>query len=327
LTENVTEINTSTKISQAAKRVSFAGGLLFFILYVILPFIGSAYLVNLLLIFFIYVAYSEGWNIMSGLTGYVNFGYSIFSGVSGYASAILIIDLGIYWPIAWIAGAVFSIIVAFLLGGIMLRLRGSYFAIGMLALLLGVKLLFASKYLAPVTRGGYGFPFIEPVSQTTMYYAAGIVTMFSIFIAYKIITSPFGTRLISIREDEEAAGSLGINATKEKISAFAISAFIGGIAGSIHVAFSNYLEPDTAFSTQWTILPIVMVLLGGQGTVWGPVIGAIILTFIEEIFWSYFPGSYMMIYALVMIFLVIWMPKGIIESLKDKEVLPRTRAI
>ena len=315
------------QISRVAKIWFYIVGAILFGWFIALPFIASAYMVSVIFMLFVYVAYAEGWNIMSGLTGYVNFGYSMFSGIAGYVSVILLIDHGVIWPIAWVLGGVGAAMVAFLLGGIMLRLRGSYFAIGMLALLLGIKLLAASKYLAPLTRGGYGFPFIEPVSTTTMYYAAGVVAFLSIFVCYKILTAPFGARLLAIREDEEAAGSLGINATKDKVIAFAISAFLGGVAGSIHVAFSNYMEPDTVFNTQWTVVPIVMVLLGGQGTVWGPVIGAIILTVVEELFWSHLPDAYMMAYALVMILLVLWMPKGIIESLKHGGILPKTRAI
>lgn len=318
---------TSIRISRTAKIWCYIIGIIFVGFFITLPFLGNAYYVSVMFMFFVYVAYAEGWNIMSGLTGYVNFGFSIFPGTAGYVSVILLMDYGVVWPIAWILGGISAAIIALLLGSIMLRLRGSYFAIGMLALLLGIKLLSASKYLSPYTRGGYGFPFIEPVSQNTMYYAAGIVAFFSIFLTYKILTTPFGTRLLSVREDEEAAGSLGINTTKDKTMAFIISAFIGGVAGSIHVAFSNYLEPDTAYSINWTIVPIVMVLLGGQGTVWGPVIGALILTFVEELFWSYIPGAYMMVYALMMIILVLWMPKGIVETLKNMSILPKTRAI
>jgi branched-chain amino acid transport system permease protein len=296
-------------------------------LYIALPFVVSAYLVSVIFMLFVYIAYAEGWNIMSGLTGYVNFGYSMFSGIAGYLSVILIIDLKIWWPVSWLLGGISASIAAIILGGVMLRLRGSYFAIGMLALLLGIKLLSASKYLAPITRGGYGFAFLEPVSMNIMYYSAGVVAFSSIFICHKIVNSSFGARLLAIREDEEAAGSLGINATIDKITAFAISAFVGGLMGTIHVAFSNYLEPDTAFNMQWTIVPIVMVLLGGPGTVWGPVVGAIILTFVEELFWAYFPGAYMMIYALVMAILVLCMPKGIVESLKSAGIFPKTRAI
>jgi branched-chain amino acid transport system permease protein len=210
---------------------------------------------------------------------------------------------------------------------VMLRLRGSYFAIGMLALLLGIQLLFTSKYLSPMTRGGYGFPFIQPMSFTAMYYSALVIALVSIFTTYKIITSRFGARLLAIREDEEAAESVGINATANKITAFCISAFFGGLMAGVHVAFQNYIEPHSAFNIQWTIVPIVMVLLGGPGSVWGPVIGAVILTFVEEFLWSYFTQAYMMIYGVVMVLLVLLMPGGIIEWLKSRGTLPKVRTI
>jgi branched-chain amino acid transport system permease protein len=280
-------------------------GILVLGLLVALPHIASAYAATVIFILFVYVGYAEGWNIMSGLTGYVNFGYSLFAGIAGLSASI----------------------VAFILGMVMLRLRGSYFAIGMLALLLGIQLLYTSKYLSPITRGGYGFPFIEPMSFTAMYYSAFVIALVSIFTTYKIITSGFGARLLAIREDEEAAGSVGINATANKITAFCISAFFGGLMASVHVAFQNYIEPHSAFNIQWTIVPIVMVLLGGPGSVWGPVIGAVILTFVEEFLWSYFTQAYMMIYGVVMVLLVLLMPGGIIEWLKSRGTLPKVRTI
>ena len=156
-----------------------------------------------------------------------------------------------------------------------------------------------------------------------MYYALGFLSLLCIFIAYKVITSTFGAKLIAIREDEEGVGSLGINATGNKIAAFASSAFLGGLISSGHIAFQNYIEPESAFNMHWTIVPIVMVLLGGPGSVSRPVIGAVILTFVEEFLWSHFTQAYMMIYGAVMILLVLVMPGGMIKSLKGRGTLPK----
>ena len=160
-----------------------------------------------------------------------------------------------------------------------------------------------------------------------MYYSAFFIALLSILTTYKILTSSFGARLLAIREDEEAVGSLGINAAINKITAFVISAVLGGLMSGVHVAFQNYIEPSSAFNIQWTIVPIVMVLLGGPGTIWGPVIGAVILTFVEEFLWSHFTQAYMMIYGGVMVLLVLLMPGGIIEWLKSRGNLPKIRAI
>jgi len=302
-------------------------GALIIIVFLLLPHVATAYVVTLFLIMFVYIGYATAWNLMSGLTGYVNFGFALFVGISSYTSVLLIEDMKMWWPAAWFLGGVSSAMIAAILGSFMLRLRGSYFAIGMLALLLGIKLLFTSKYLAPITRGGYGFPFIEPLSLNMMYYALCFLALVNIFISFKVIISNFGARLIAIREDEEGAGSIGINANKNKILAFTLSGFLSGLIASGHIAFQNYIEPESAFSGQWTIVPIVMVLLGGPGSVWGPVIGAVILTFVEEFLWSHFTQAYMMIYGMIMILLVMLMPGGIIEWLKSRGTLPKIRAI
>jgi branched-chain amino acid transport system permease protein len=276
---------------------------------------------------FVYIGYSIAWNIMSGLTGYVNFGFAAFVGVGSYASVLLITDLKMWWPLAWLCGGLASLLLAIILGSFMLKLRGSYFAIGMLSLLLGIKLLFSSKYLAFITRGGHGLSFIEPLDTKTMYYAIFVMTIISVIVSYKVITSKFGARLIAIREDEEGAASIGINTTKEKLFAFGLSAFLAGAIASGHIAYQNYIEPDSAFHGQWTIVPIVMVLLGGPGTVIGPIIGAIVLTLVEELLWSHFTQAYMIIYGIIMILLVMLMPGGVIEWLKGKDILPKHRGI
>ena len=323
----IKQVTSEKIVSSDKKSWPYAIALIPISFLIALPYISSPYVISVCFMLYVYTGYSVGWNIMSGLTGYVNFGYSLFIGIAAYTSVLLIIDLGVWWPIGWFLGGVSAAIVAIILGSFMLRLRGSYFAIGMLALLLGIKLLYSSKYLAPLTRGGSGFPFIEPLNLTTMYYALLFLTVLLVFISHKIITSNFGSKLIAIREDEEGAESIGINATSNKITAFALSAFFGGVISSGHIAFQNYIEPESAFNILLTIVPIVMVLLGGPGTIWGPVLGATILTFVEEFLWSYFITTYMMIYGIIMVLLVLLMPGGIIDWLKNRGTLPKTRAI
>lgn len=296
-------------------------------LFITLPHVASTYIVSLILLMFVYIGYAEAWNIMSGYTGYINFGYAVFAGTGSYTSVILIMDYGLWPPIGWLLGGVSASILAVIIGSFMLRLRGSYFAIGMLCLLLAAPVLVTTEWLKPITRGGYGFQFIQPVSTTTMYYAAGLAAAICIFVAYKIITSAFGARLLAIREDEEGAGSIGINATEDKIKNFAISAFFAGLTAGAHFAFQNYIEPHSAFALHLNIMPIVMVLLGGLGTVWGPVLGAVIMTFVEEFLWASFPELYYSIYGIIVVVLVLAMPGGIVAWLKSRGTLPRIRAI
>jgi branched-chain amino acid transport system permease protein len=302
-------------------------GLVFLGGFLLLPQVTSQYITAVFFTLFVYIGYAVAFNIFSGLTGYIVFGNAFFIGVGGYTSVLLVIDLGIWWPIAWLLAGVSTAVLALIVGIFMLRLKGSYFAIGTLALLLAGKLVMSSKYLTPVTRGGYGFAFIEPLNVITMYYALFVIALLTILISYKVITSNFGSKLIAIREDEDGACSIGINATANKIEGFVLSAFLTGVVASGHVAFQNYIDPEAAFNFQYNITPILMALLGGLGTFLGPIIGAIILTFVQEFFWSTFTEAYLMIYGLVMVFLVLLMPGGIIEWLKKRGAVPKTRAI
>jgi len=250
------------------------------------PFFATDYWITLLTLILIFAVYASGWNLFSGLTGYTNFGLAWFIGVSGYVSSLLIADYKWLWLFAWPAGALFTGLVSIGVGYILLRIKGVYFAISMVALAEGTRELFGTEYLTPITHGGKGLPFVAGIRLPTLYWSILLVAFFSMMICYKIFSSKFGLRLIAIREDEQAAETLGIHTTKDKIIAFILSAFLVGLAGSIHFTYQNYIDPTFAFNIHLTLTPIVMTLFGGVGTVFGPVIGATLFTLIHEILWA-----------------------------------------
>jgi len=198
------------------------------------PFVASDYWVTLLTLILIFTVYAAGWNLFSGLTGYTNFGLAWFIGVSGYVSSLLIADYGLYWLFAWPIGATFTSFVSIGVGYILLRIKGVYFAISMVALTEGTRELFGTEYLSPMTHGGKGVPFVAGISLSTLYWAILLLAVITLVLCYKITSSKFGLRLLAIREDEQAAETLGIHTTKDKIIAFVLSAFLVGLAGAIH---------------------------------------------------------------------------------------------
>lgn len=300
---------------------------LFFAFLIPLPLFVSDYWINLLILILVFSVYGAGWNLFSGLTGYTNFGLAWFIGVSGYVSSLLIADHGFLWLFAWPIGAVFTSIISIGIGHILLRIKGVYFAISMVALTEGTRELFGTEYLTPITHGGKGVPFVAGIRLPTLYCSILILTFITFIICYKIFSSKFGLRLIAIREDEQAAETLGINTTREKIIAFSLSAFLVGFAGAIHFTYQNYIDPPFAFSIHLTLTPIVMTLFGGVGTLFGPVIGATLFTFIHEILWAELTTLYMAIFGGILMALVLFFPQGFLGWMKERGILPRTRKI
>src|SRR4030042_841284 len=291
------------------------------------PFFATDYWITLLVLVLVFAVYSSGWNVFSGLTGYTNFGLAWSIGLSGYVSSLLIADYGVFWPLAWPLGALATSIVSIGVGYILLRIKGVYFAISMVALTEGTRELLGTEYLSPITHGGEGVPFVAGIKLPGLYWAILLVAFLTFLIAYKMTSSEFGLRLLSIREDEQAAETLGIHTTRDKITAFFISAFLVGLAGSIHFTYQNYIDPSFAFSIHLTLTPIVMTLFGGVGTVFGPAIGATLFTFIHEILWAELTILYMAIFGAILIALILFFPQGLLGWMKEKGILPRIRKI
>jgi len=285
---------------------------------------GNATLAYLILYF---IALASSWNILSGFTGYINFGHAAFIGIGMYATTISIADFSLWWPLAWVLGGLLSAIFACTLGFAVLRTKGPYFAITMLAVAEGVRILFGTKYLEPITRAGDGIAFSSGISFQTKYYGMLVVVALCVWVTYKISTSQFGLRLLAIREDEEAAESMGIHSTRLKILAFTISAFFAGLAGGVHATFLQYVDPFHTFDLRFTIIPIVMAVFGSVGTVLGPVIGGAILQVINDFIWSHFLQLNMAVFGVLLAVLVLFLPQGILEWMKERKWVEKTRKI
>jgi len=320
--ENVPIMGNSLKRNRVFVGIAFLMAFL-----ISIPFFASDYWMTLLVLILIYTVYASGWNLFSGLTGYTNFGLAWFIGVSGYVSSLLIADHKFFWLFAWPIGALFVGIVSIGVGYILLRIKGVYFAISMVALTEGTRELIGTEYLEPITHGGKGVPFVAGISLSALYWSVLLLALITVIICYKITSSKFGLRLMAIREDEQAAETMGIHTTRDKIIAFALSAFLTGLAGAIHFTYQNYIDPSFGFTIHLTLTPIVMTLFGGVGTVFGPAIGATLFTFIHEILWAELTILYMAIFGAILIALILFFPQGLLGWMKERGILPRIRKI
>lgn len=280
----------------------------------LVPLFASPYWVSLIMALCMYAILAITWNMVAGFTGYVSFGHVVFWGLGAYATAILILKVGLPWGVAWLLSGVVASCFAFVIGIPTLRLSGVYFAISMLALSEAVKV--AVAYLRGLTGGGGGI-YLPPVIGLNTAY----LLMWAVFSVVYLMTSfllrtPFGRFLLAVREDEVAAQSLGINTASIRIGIFTLSSFFAALAGGVYILNTCFIDPKTGFDVSLTIKAILMAVLGGLGTVEGPVIGAILLGGFSELLWAKFPFIHKVLLGAAIMAIVALIPKGIIPFMK-----------
>ena len=282
----------------------------------ILPPALSVYFRSFVLFTMMYVVLALSWNIISGFTGYTSFGHVAFYGIGAYACAILVTDYGWFWLSALAVGAGVAAAAGVAIGYPVLRLKGPYFAIAMLGAAEGTRVI--ATVWDSLTHGGLGISL--PSAETSMetYYAMLALMLLTIVVAYAVGHSRFGVRLNAIREDEGAAEALGINATLYKLAAFVLSAVFPAVAGGIQAYKVLYIDPPSVFFVQITIAMALMSMLGGKGTVIGPILGAVLLYTAQELTWVNFPTAHLIAYGLFIVLVARFLPRGLVGLAIDR---------
>jgi branched-chain amino acid transport system permease protein len=254
-----------------------------------------------------YVVITVGWAIFSGPTGYISLASAAFFGVGIYTAALLGRTLPLLVVIG--IGGLASFVLALLIGALTLRLRGIYFAIFTfgLAELIRHFLLFWETNITG-TRGRI----VALVHTETVYYIMLGIFVATLLTAYFIRRSKLGLALQGIGENEEAAAHSGVNVTLVKVITFAISAIFMGAAGAIMATKWTYIDPYVAFNPLFSFMPLLMAIFGGMGQLYGPVIGAVIFTYLEEVLTTRFPYYYMLIFGIILVAAILYLPKGLV---------------
>ena len=284
--------------------------LVILILLVALPFYGSAYNVVMITSILMYVILTVSWVLFSGPTGYMSLAAAAFFGVGIYTSALLLPNTGQHLPLLAVVvlGGLVSSILAIGVGALTLRLRGIYFAIftfGLVVLML--EILNWWEHSVTGTRGR----FVMLVDNDVVFYIMLAIFVLLMLTVYFIKNSRYGLALLSIGANEEAAAHRGINVTMVKVIAFAISAFFMGAAGAIWATKLTYIDPYMAFNPLFSFMPVLMAIFGGIGQIYGPVVGAAIFAYLQEILQTRFPYVYMLIFGLVLIGAILYLPNGL----------------
>ena len=256
---------------------------------IVLPLVAPGYLVEVGVLVFFLAFIGQSWNISGGFAGQTSFGHAVFFGTGAYTSTILQITFGwnawLAWPAAVIAGAIVGWIIAVL--SFRAGLRGSYFALITLAFAEAFRILANS---VSFTHAGLGmlikadprpanFQFRDPI---WFYYLALALCIVSLLIAWQLTRDRFGARLVAVRENEDAARALGIDVFAEKVKALTLSGAIAAAGGTFYAQKYLYIDPNIAFGVDKSIEMLLVTMVGGAGTIFGPLLGALALTGINE---------------------------------------------
>ena len=277
----------------------------------LLPWVGSDYATSfsIQLLVFLILAYS--WNLIGGYAGYTHFGQVSFFGVGAYVGSLLIFHWGVPWYVAAMVAGLSGALVAIPLGGAMLRLKGPFFAIGMFGLARVLE-AFALGFDS-ITGGGTGI-YLKPLGDLRpLYYVVVAVAAVMVFLTWRLDNSRLGLKLLAIREDESAAESLGIPTTRLKIGTFVASAIAPAAMGSLYAVYLGFIDPPTAFAPNIELTTIAMVLLGGMGTVLGPLVGAVALSIVNEVLWANYPQIYLASVGVIVLLAVLFTPRGLVN--------------
>lgn len=287
------------------------------------PYFGTEYALSFTIQLLVFAILAYSWNLIGGYAGYTHFGQICFFGLGGYVGALLIQKAGMPWYFAVPVAALAGIALALPLGTAMLRLKGPYFAIGMF----GLARVFESLVLGfdSITQGGTGLYLVPLNNLRPVYYTLVGLALVMIFATWRLDNSRLGLKLLAIREDEQAADALGVRTTRLKIGTFVVSAIAPAAVGAINAVYLGFIDPPTAFSPVMELTTIAIVLLGGMGTVLGPLVGAVVLSVVNELLWARFPEYYTAIVGALLLLAVLFMPRGMVNLGMKKGWLPAGR--
>lgn len=284
---------------------------------------------NVLILIFVYAALAQAWNIVGGLAGQVSFGHAVFFAVGAYTSAALLVKQGLTPWVGMLLGAVLAVLVALAIGYPVFRLGGHYFAIATIAigeiaqtLLINADAVGgASGLTLPLVRGADGQPvdswyYLQFNENRLPYYYIALALLVVVTAAVIVLdrTKP-GYYLRAIKNDQEAARSLGIDVTRYKLVALAISAAFTALAGSFYAQYLLYIDPESTAALSLSILIALVAILGGAGSVWGPAAGAFLLIPLSEFTRSRLGGGGravdLVIYGALIVLISMFQPAGL----------------
>ena len=280
--------------------------------------VRSDYVFQVLFRVSLFAALGLAWNLVGGYAGQLSLGHAAYFGVGAYGLA-LFSRAGIHpWPALFLA-VLLAVLFAALIGGVSFRLRGPYFTLATIAFAEVLRL--GAKNLVTITGGDVGLPvpglFVKSFGRS-LYLAAVLLTAVALGITAWVSRSRFGYYLMAIREDEDTALSVGVNAARCKLWVLLISAALTALGGGLYGSLFLFIVPDQVFSIDISVEMAIVAMLGGAGTILGPLIGSLILESAAELLKNLFHEAHLLIYGLLLVLVVLFLPEGIVGSLAHR---------
>ncbi|MEW6374171.1 MAG: branched-chain amino acid ABC transporter permease [Thermodesulfobacteriota bacterium] len=309
-----------------SNRIRILAIVLFLAALVTLPFWASRYIVVILLLICLHMTLASMWNLLAGYSGLISLGQQMFIGIGGYSLAVLSMYHGLPIFLSVFLGGVISVLLAVLISMPIFRMKGVYFAIGTWIIAEALGICFSNW---GYVRYGMGL-FIQPaykLSISTIYYAALVICMGSIALIYLLLRSNLGLALMAIRDDDVASEAIGVNIFRCKFTCFLLSAFITGMTAGVLYLNTIFIQPFEAFGIGWTVKLLFIVIIGGLGTVAGPMVGAAVFVILQQ-YLSEYVGFNLIILGTITILVIFFSPRGIVGTFQEKlgfEIFPIRR--
>ncbi|MFD1686962.1 branched-chain amino acid ABC transporter permease [Halobellus litoreus] len=297
---------------------------------VTVPFTTTDSLTGLVLTGLVFVMLGVSWNLLAGYAGQISLGHAAFFGMGAFVSAWLTTPSAAGFPAsvqlpiipAVVVGAVASALIALVIGPVIFRLSGHYFAIGTLALAAVIELVMLDR--RDLTGGATGYyvqgdlSLGEAISHgDTMFFLTLVATILTVVITYLIVRGPTGLGMKAIHDDEDAASSLGVNPLKYKMYAFVVSSFFAGLAGALYGHYTLYINAQSTLAVTWTIDSLVIVILGGMGTFAGPIFGSALFLLLDNGLSAIVGGFSSAVEGILIILFIIFLPTGLYGLIKQ----------
>jgi len=293
------------------------------VLMVLPQVVSSSFAVDIFIRILLFSFIGVAWNLMGGYAKQLSLGHAAYFGLGAYTSTILLIRFGISPWIGIFAGGVVAMLASLPIGALCFRLRGPYFAIATIATAQVLMLLFLKFRDFAWGAEGTTLPnlgdaplMMQFESRAAYYYLALALLALGLIITYCIERSWMGFYLVAVGEDEDAAEAVGVDTTKIKRNIYLISAFLTALAGTFYVEYIYFIDPNTAFSFNVSVEAALVSIVGGIGTLWGPLVGTVLLEATSALLQSWFGsghgGVQLTVYSLILIAVILWRPNGLI---------------
>ncbi|MBW1997719.1 MAG: branched-chain amino acid ABC transporter permease [Deltaproteobacteria bacterium] len=289
---------------------------LLFLGFVTVPVWGSDYVLLFCLLYCLYMAMSQMWNLLVGYSGLLSLGQQAFIGFSGYAVAVLTNYYGVYVWLSVLLGGLLSVLLALFMSLFIFRMKGIYFAIGTWIFAEMLLLWFSNWRYVKYGTGLFIKP-SHPPSMTTIYYMAFIMGAGALAVSYTILRSRIGLGLMAMRDDEEVSETMGVEIFRSKLFCFLVAAFITGTTAGVLYVFQIFIQPYKAFAIDWTVILVFIVIIGGIGTLEGPIVGAFVYVLLSQWLAEYGHISLLLL-GMIAITIILAAPRGIMGTLQEK---------